>query len=55
MTSHELMHMWFYGTIGNNHALEPWLDEAFATYAELLYYQEYHPDNVEWWWAIRIH
>lgn len=55
MTSHELMHMWFYGTIGNNHALEPWLDEAFATYAELLYYQEYYPDDVEWWWAIRIH
>ena len=55
MTAHELMHMWFYYTIGNNHALEPWLDEAFATYAELLYYQEYHPADVEWWWAIRIH
>ena len=55
MTSHELMHMWFYGTIGSNHALEPWLDEAFATYAELLYFQEYHPEDVEWWWAIRIH
>ena len=54
MISHELMHMWFYGTIGNDHALEPWLDEAFATYAELLYYQEYHPSDVEWWWAIRI-
>jgi hypothetical protein len=55
MTSHELMHMWFYYTIGSNHALEPWLDEAFATYAELLYYQTYHPADVEWWWAIRIH
>ena len=54
MTSHELSHMWFYGSIGNNHALEPWLDEALATYAEYLYYERYHPDFLDWWWRVRI-
>jgi aminopeptidase N len=49
MTPHELSHQWFYGFIGSNHALEPWLDEALATYAELLYYERYHPESVDWW------
>ena len=34
--SHEVAHEWFYGLIGNNQARNPWLDEAFATYAEAL-------------------
>ena len=55
MTSHELSHQWFYGFIGSNHALEPWLDEAIATYAELLYFERYHPDFVDWWWQVRIY
>lgn len=54
MTPHELAHMWFYGAIGNNHALEPWLDEALATYGEYLYYERYHPDFLDWWWRVRI-
>lgn len=54
MTPHELSHMWFYGFIGNNHALEPWLDEALSTYAELLYYERFHPEFVDWWWRVRI-
>jgi hypothetical protein len=32
--SHELAHEWFYGLIGDDQARDPWLDEAFATYAE---------------------
>ncbi len=55
MTPHELSHQWFYGFIGSNHALEPWLDEALATYAELLYYERYHPEKVDWWWSVRIY
>lgn len=31
---HELAHQWFYGLVGNNQGLHPWLDEAFATYAQ---------------------
>lgn len=29
---HEVAHQWFYNVIGNNPLMEPWLDEAFATY-----------------------
>ncbi|MBI1758990.1 MAG: peptidase M1 [Actinobacteria bacterium] len=31
---HETAHQWFYGLVGDNQARDPWLDEAFATYAE---------------------
>jgi hypothetical protein len=31
---HEVAHEWFYGLVGNNQGRDPWLDEAFATYAE---------------------
>ena len=31
---HEMAHMWFYGLVGNNQAVDPWLDEAFATMGE---------------------
>jgi len=33
---HEIAHMWFYGMIGNSQSRDPWLDEAFASYAEVL-------------------
>ena len=31
---HELAHMWFYGMVGDSQFRDPWLDEAFATWAE---------------------
>ncbi|MGY1607478.1 M1 family aminopeptidase [Geodermatophilus sp. SYSU D00700] len=31
---HEVAHMWFYGMVGGSQFRDPWLDEAFATYAE---------------------
>jgi len=34
---HEVAHQWFYALIGNDQLLEPWLDEAAASYAEVLY------------------
>ena len=34
--SHEIAHQWFYGLVGDDQARDPWLDEAFATYAEAL-------------------
>ena len=34
--THELAHQWFYGLVGDSQARDPWLDEAFATYAEEL-------------------
>ncbi|HEV7205284.1 MAG TPA: M1 family aminopeptidase [Jatrophihabitans sp.] len=33
---HETAHQWFYGMVGDSQALHPWLDEAFAEYAEQL-------------------
>ena len=31
---HETAHQWFYGMVGDSQFRDPWLDEAFATYAE---------------------
>jgi hypothetical protein len=36
---HEVAHQWFYGMIGNDQIHEPWLDEAAATYWQVLYYE----------------
>jgi hypothetical protein len=34
LAAHELAHQWFYSLVGNNQARNPWIDEAFATYAQ---------------------
>jgi len=34
VTTHELAHMWFYGLVGDDQELHPWMDEAFATASE---------------------
>jgi Peptidase family M1 domain len=31
---HETAHQWFYAMVGDSQALHPWLDEAFAVYAQ---------------------
>ena len=51
---HETAHQWWYGIVGNNQALEPWLDEALCTYSELLYYENLYPDLVDGWWEFRV-
>ncbi|MEP7021403.1 MAG: hypothetical protein ABI808_12170, partial [Pseudonocardiales bacterium] len=33
---HETAHQWFYAMLGDSQALHPWLDEAFASYAQQL-------------------
>lgn len=40
-TVHEVGHQWFYGLIGDDQLLEPWLDEAAATYTQVLYQEQY--------------
>ena len=35
--------------VGNDQALEPWLDEAFATYSERLFYKRYYPEHLSWY------
>lgn len=51
---HEAAHQWFFGLVHNDQAQEPWLDEALATYSELLFYERHHPELVGWWWDFRV-
>lgn len=37
VTAHELGHQWFYGIIGTDPYNEPWLDESFASFSEIVY------------------
>ncbi len=34
VTVHEIAHQWFYAMVGNSQARDPWLDEAFASWAQ---------------------
>ena len=55
LVPHELSHQWFYSQVGNDQAMEPWLDEALATYSESLFYERYHPELAQWWWDNRVY
>ncbi len=54
LTVHEIAHQWWFGAVGNDQVHEPWLDEAFAKYSELLYLERYHPEAQAWWWEAHI-
>ncbi|HUV29168.1 MAG TPA: M1 family metallopeptidase [Anaerolineales bacterium] len=54
IAAHETAHQWWYSSIGNDQALEPWLDESLSTYSERLYYEKIHPQGLDWWWTYRI-
>jgi hypothetical protein len=62
IAAHETAHQWWYGIVGNDQAMEPWLDEALCTYMEHIYYEniyaDYPPDSgqslVDWWWYYRV-
>lgn len=54
IAAHEVAHQWWYGLVGNDQALEPWLDEAFSTISEVFFYEQAYPDLVDWWWENRI-
>lgn len=54
ITAHETAHQWFYGLVGNDPFLEPWLDEAFCTYSERLFYEKLYPNSQDWWWYARV-
>lgn len=41
---HEILHQWFYASVGNDQIADPWLDEAFAQYLTYAYYREVRPD-----------
>ena len=50
LMAHEVSHQWFYGLVGNDQLTEPWLDEAIAEYSGFLYYENFLPEDIDWWW-----
>ena len=51
---HEIAHNWWFGLVGNDQAMEPWLDEALATYSEKIFYAFTNPQYENWWWNFRV-
>ena len=62
IAAHETAHQWWFGLVGNDQALEPWLDEALCTYMEHVFYENVYSDYppgsgeslVDWWWYYRV-
>jgi hypothetical protein len=54
IAAHETAHQWWYGLVGNDQAMEPWLDEALCTYSERIFYENVDPAELEHWWTYRI-
>jgi len=52
---HETAHQWWYGAVASNQAVEPWLDEALATYSERVFFEDNYPNLLSWWWNFRIY
>jgi len=40
--------------VGNDQAMEPWLDEALAVYSEAIFYRYIYPNSYDWWWNFRV-
>ncbi len=54
LTVHEIAHQWWFGVVGSDNALEPWLDESLALYSERIFYESVYPYPVAWWWHFRV-
>ncbi|MDD2921047.1 MAG: M1 family aminopeptidase [Anaerolineales bacterium] len=51
---HEIAHQWWFGLVGDDQALEPWLDEAMSAYSEKIFYEYHYPKYGDWWWQFRV-
>ncbi len=51
---HEVSHQWWYDWVGNDQVREPWLDEALATFSELIFYEARYPDDALWLWEFEV-
>lgn len=40
---HETGHQWFYGMLGSNERVHPWMDEGMNSYCEIRYMETKHP------------
>ncbi len=54
LVAHETSHNWWFSQVANDQAIDPWLDEALATYCEYLFYERVYPQHLGWWWSFRI-
>lgn len=54
LSAHETAHQWWYGLVGSDPAVDPWLDEALCTYSEYLFFEQSDPSRLDWWWNFRI-
>jgi hypothetical protein len=52
---HEAAHQWWFALVGNDQAMQPWLDEALALYSERVFYEDNYPYLVSWWWNFRVY
>lgn len=51
---HEIAHQWWFGLVGSDQAMEPWLDEALGVYSEAIFYKYIYPNSSDWWWNFRV-
>jgi hypothetical protein len=51
---HEIAHQWWFGLVGSDQAMEPWLDEALSVYSEATFYKFIYPNSLDWWWQFRV-
>jgi Peptidase family M1 domain len=55
VAAHETAHQWWFEQVADDQALQPWLDEAMATYSEHVFYETASPASLnQWWWPVRI-
>lgn len=55
VSAHETAHQWFFESVANDQANEPWLDEMLATYSERIYYENYRSERLKNWWNYRMY
>jgi hypothetical protein len=55
VAAHETAHQWWFEQVGNDQALQPWLDEALCAYSEHIFYEAASPASIDqWWWLYRV-
>jgi hypothetical protein len=55
VAAHETAHQWWFEQVANDQAMQPWLDEALATYSEHVFYETASPASIkQWWWLYRV-
>ncbi len=52
--AHEVGHQWFYSLVGDDEVRDPWLDEALATYTDLLFLRDRAPWAFQSYWQRNV-